>query len=614
MIAPVVSSSVLPSQVIQPGITVTLFLLAAIIGGYAARLVRVPRVVGYLVAGVVLRYCLSATLAGSESAPVATEILNHSGRLVQGFKSLALGIILFTLGGVFERRHLKSVGGRIWRMSAAEIACVGAIVAAGCALAYAISNDRGAGQTLTFGLLLGIAAMATAPAATLLVLREYDAKGPISDAIMTLTAVNNTVSVVLFHSVVLILSAAGVIHVVHAGERLLWLDLVLISVGSVALGTLLGFVFSVLYSKRPLTEFLIVFFALLLGLGEGRAYLAESLHLSLSSLLTCLFFGAVFANITVDQEPLHKSLEMLAGPIYAGFFVLAGSELHVEEITALGLVGVAYVLLRTAGKALGGYLGARWARAPGEVRGYVGLGLVCQAGVAIGLADFLANTWGGYTAEGFVTAPEAQQFKTIILGSVVLFEMIGPISLKQVVVGSGEVKAISLMRRPRAAVAEGDSITRLTWQALLRTAGLSRPRARRADKPLQVRHIMRSNIKLLRASARLDEVLHFVEGSRYNHFPVIDDNGQFVGMIHFHDLRGIIYDPHMRDLVTAFDLASPVSPTVPVDLPLNELLEVFHQTDHGSLAVVESRGSRKVVGLVEQRDLLRVLHAPTRPT
>ena len=123
---------------------------------------------------------------------------------------------------------------------------------------------------------------------------------------------------------------------------------------------------------------------------------------------------------------------------------------------------------------------------------------------------------------------------------------------------------------------------------------------------------MRSNIKLLRASARLDEVLHFVESSRYNHFPVVDEEGDFAGMVHFSDLRSMIYDPHMRDLVTAVDLADPSTPTVPVDMPLDDLLEVFRVSDVGSLVVVESAQTRRVVGVVEQRDLLQALHGQSR--
>ena len=593
---------------IEPGIALALILLAAIVGSHFANLLRIPRVVGYLVAGLLLRYALMGASEALEGPSGVAHEAMGVGSVLRGVKTLALGLILFSMGSFLDRSHLKSVGARVWRISSAEIICVLVVVAVGCGLAYGINDPAGTSHGLVLGLLLGAVAVATAPAATLLVLREYDAKGHVSDTIMTLTALNNIASIVLFHIFFLILLACGAIETVRATGRWLWLDLLFTTVGSVALGTLLGFVLSVLHAKMSLMEFLLVLLALLLGLGEGAQYLTDTLHLSFNFLLTCLFCGAAFANITVDQEPLHKSLQTVGNPVFAAFFVLAGYELHIQDLGALGWVGLTYVVLRALGKFLGCYFGARRAGSADHVPRHLGLGLFCQAGVAIGLAEFLCGSWGSATANGYVTDPRATQFKTIVLGSVVLFEVVGPLALKALVVASGEVKAVTLLRRRRAAAAEGDSIVRLSWNAMLRTLGFTRLVGRNGKKALQVRHIMRSNIKLLPASAKLDEVLHFVERSRYNHFPVVDEEGHFAGMVRFADLREIIYDPTMRDLVTAIDLANPSAPTVPVDLSLEELLEVFKKADMESLTVVDSSGDRRVVGLVEQRDLLRALH------
>jgi CBS domain-containing protein len=595
------------SPVMSAGLLLGLMLLAAILGGYAARLARVPRVVGYLVAGVALRWLVIEAFAGPVGSQEQTDLI-AAGKSLQGIKTLALGLIMFAIGGVFEVDHLKAVGAKVLRISLSELGSVFLLVSLGCTLVWAIGGPQDLGAVVAAGVLLGVIGMATAPAATLLVLREYDAKGPVSDTILTLTALNNTTCIVLFHCLVLVLSAMGLVQTNLASGGLLWLDLVVTSVGSVGLGIVLGFVFSVLYAKVPLPEFVLIFLALLLGLGEGDQWLASHLHLSFNYLLSCLAFGAVFANITLDQGPLNESLRVLTVPIFGGFFVIAGYELHIEDLAALGILGVAYVGLRSLGKLVGAHLGVRWACPDTEVRSYLGLGMLCQAGVAIGLVDFLYSAWVQVDAGGVLAPhPMAAQLKTVVLGSVVVFELAGPVVLKEVVKRSGEVTAISLLRRRRTSPAEGDSITRLTFQALLRMFGLRRSAGDGKD-PLQVRHIMRSNIKLLRASARLHEVLHFVEASRYNHFPVVDGKGHFVGMIHFSDLRDMIYDPHMRDLVTAVDLADPSTPIVPVDMSLDDLFTKFQSSDVASLAVVESAESRRVVGIVEQRDLLRMLH------
>lgn len=587
------------------GLLLGLLLLAAIVGGYTARSIHVPRVVGYLIAGVALHWILAP--GTDETAAGGTWSWEAATKALQVVKTLALGLIMFVIGNVFEVRHVRSVGSRMLKISLIESICVTLLVGGACALAWALSAGD-VRSAITAGALLGAVAVATAPAATLLVLREYDAKGHVSDTILTATAINNTVSILLFHVLFVIFSWSGLIASTAAESRLVWLDLILTSVGSMVLGCMLGFLFSVLHAKVTLAEFMLVFFAVLIGLGAGADALSETLHLSFNFLLTCLFMGAVFTNITLDSGALYETLRIMGVPLFAAFFVIAGFELHIDDLGELGLIGVLYVAMRTAGKYIGVRLGTRWAGWHTELSPHVGLGLLCQAGIAIGLADFLYNEWVVEAGGEFVAHPVAAQFKSVVLGSVVMFELIGPLVLKSVVKSAGEVKAITLLRRRKPTPVEGESVTRQTWEAMMRTFGLRRTQSAEAGESVTARHIMRSNIKFIRDSAKLDEVLHFVEGSRYNHFPVVDADGAFVGMIHFADLREMIYDPHMRDLVTAIDLACP-DDWVEADTPLDALLERFKESDVGSLVVVDSAASRQVKGLVEQRDLLRALHA-----
>lgn len=596
---------------LHPGLALALILMASIAGGQMARLLRIPRVVGYLVMGVLLRQMVVWWLTNhnpQEANGWASQAIIPLG----GIKTLALGMILFSMGSVLERSHLRRVGSMLWRISAIEIGVVLLLVTLGTLIANQFAGIAWK-DTITIAILLGIVATATAPAATVFVLREYSAKGPLSDMITSLTASNNIAAIILFHTAFLAFAAFGIIETTSGGERLLWLDLAFTSIGSMALGMVLGFAFSVLYVKVSLPEFLLIFVAILLALGEGDSYLAHTLHLSFNFLLTCLFAGAVFANITLDQEQLQESLQTLGGPIFMSFFVLAGYELHLAELPAIGVVGVAYVCCRLAGKVLGARLGIHWAAAPPQIQRVLGAGMLCQAGVAIGLSDFLIDEWGAISSDGMAPNPLAHQFKTIVLGSIVVFELSGPILLKWIAVKSGEVKALSLFHQARRGAPRVLAVVGLAFEAFLRSVGLARRSGRSNGGTLLVRHIMRTNVRLLRHAANLDEVLDFVETSRYNHFPVVDSDGAFVGMVHFSDLREMIYDPQMRgpemrNLVTALDLANPTSPSVTLDVPLETLLEVFREADVGSLAVVESEGTRRVVGVVEQRDLLRALH------
>ena len=585
----------------DPAVFVAIALLTAIVGGTFASMLHMPRVVGYLVAGVALHGLL--TWIDTAENPLASE-----PPVASAMKSLALGLIMFQLGGAFEAKHLRTVGLRILRISSFELACVFVAVTAACSLFWMLNGPQHRDAALTAGVLLGVLALATAPAATVLVLGQYDARGPMSDAIQTLTAINNAVCIVLFHIALLILGALGWIGLAGGGERILWLDLLCTSVGSVALGGVLGIVLSAVYARRSLSEFVIVFLAVVLGVGALQDHLAHATHLSLNALLTCLFIGAAFANVAANQDPLHETLAVLGKPIYACFFVIAGFELHLSSLPAIGLIGAAYIITRVLGKVLGGWLGARHAAASFGVHPYVGLGLLCQAGVAIGLADVLCASWGRVEDGQFLPDPAAEQLKAVILGSVVVFELFGPIVLKWVAIRSGEVKAVTLLAPHRRDAGAAASLPAL-FQSLTRGFGIRAARVKRGDpETLCVWHIMRSNLRLLPASARFDQVLHYVERSRDHQFPVVDDDGYLVGMVHFADLREMLYDPVLRELVTAHDLARADTPRITREMPLDALFDKFRRADVGTLPVVDADDRRKVVGIVEQRDLLKALH------
>ena len=579
-----------------PGLLFGLILLAAIVGGFAARRVHVPRVIGYLLGGIVLRRILDVLFVPVEGGATALEA---AARPLEAINDLALGMILFAIGRVFERSRLRAGGGRVLHIGVVEIGLVLVLVFVGTALlAVVTQSEYGAGQNLVLALLLAAAAIATAPAATLFVLREYDAKGPITDTVLGLVGLNNIVCIVLFQAAFLLLAWCGAIDAPPLLSKHLWLGLALTTVGSVLLGVIFGTMISIVHAKLPLAETSLIFFAILIVLGAGEKWLLEQVGLSFNFLLTALTIGAVFYNVAIDSQKLQEALRPVAAPVFAGFFVMAGYHLHLEELIHLGWVGGAYVLCRSLGKFMGGRIGVRRAGQTERLGQGVGTALLCQAAVVIGLAAFVQQNWHSELA---------RQFSTIILGSVVVFELIGPLLVKRCVVQGGEVKVITLLRRAGPAT-EGASVSRLTLRSLLRLLGLRAERDTTDPKEMQVKHIMRRNVQFLRDSATLDEVLHFIERSTYSHFPVVHEDGQFAGVIHFSDVRDVIYDPALRELVTAVDLADQDSVAVPMDLPLEKLLDEFTRYNVGVLPVAEQLGSKRIVGIVEQRDLLRALH------
>lgn len=580
------------------GLLFGFMLIAAIVGGYAARLVHVPRVVGFLLGGVVLRIALKAILARAQPDG-GWEALEAAGAPLSAVQDLALGMILFTIGNVFEGRRLRAALRHVARIGLLEMSLVVVFVFAAClAVLLLTAKNHAVMDLVVLAALLATAAIATAPAATLFVLQEYDAKGPITDTILGLTGLNNLVCIIVFYVLFLVLTAAGWLNASESLSHHIWLALGITTLGSVALGLLCGTLISMIHARVPLAESLLVFFALFVILGAGERWLMGQAGVSYNFLLTTLIAGGIFANVAVNSEKLVVSLRTVGGPIFAGFFVLAGYNLHVEELEHMGWLGGAYVVARTFGKWLGCRIGVKWARAPQRTRGKLGTALLCQAAVVIGLASFVSQNWQHELAK---------QFGVVILGSVVVFELIGPLLLKRRVVQGGEVKAITLLSRGRTRTDAPDT-SRQTLRSILRLFTVSRSSSDKAPRTMRVEHIMRTNVQFIHDADTLDDVLHFIERSTYNHFTVVDDESAFVGVIHFSDVRDVIYDPALRSLVTAVDLVDTASKAVPMDMPLDELLMVFTEQNVGVFPVVESATDRHIVGVVEQRDLLRALH------
>ena len=576
-----------------------LMLAAAILGGYLAHLVRVPRVVGYLLAGIVLKALLHRLL-GTDPLGLSEVRLAEAARPLKAITDLGLGVILFSIGGVFQARHFGPIGGRLLRVALGESGLTLLLVFAGTALVGLILADGAAtGTVLAFAMLLGFASIATAPAATLFVVREYDAKGPVTDAILGLTGLNNIFCVVMFYLCFALLAASGLLGGVESSSGAIWIDLVTMTVGSVVLGVALGFALSILHAMLRHQDTLLILVAVLIVTGAGAGWLLEHHGVSYNFLLSTLCMGATFANVAIDPGSLDTRLQDMSRPILVGFFVIAGYKLHLADLAGLQGFGIAYIVCRLAGKTIGAWLGMRWSRARDELPPLLGSALLCQAAVVIGLAEFVSAYW---------QSEWAQRFVTVVLGSVVVFEVCGPILTKGVVKRAGEVKAVTLLRRTSVAEIGGASIVVLSWHALLRTFGWGRGGGKPGGPPLLARHVMRSNVKCIPAGADFDEVLHFVEQSRFSHFPVVDEDKNLVGVIHFHDIQGIIYDPHLVGLMTAADIAGPPGELVHADMPLVDVLAVFQKSNLGSMPVVESAGSRCVIGILERRDVLRAAH------
>lgn len=567
---------------------VSLVFLGSLIGGRLASVCRIPRVTGYLLTGLFIGPSF-AHLAG---LPVLLppQVLIE----LKPLSEVALALILMHIGGLLEIRHLDRWRHRILLFSGTEILLTFsmvavAVLAVNLMVLRKILPDMSLWQTsLGFALFLGIIAVATAPAATLMVIREYESEGPVTSLVLTLVGFNNLISVLGFavFAHVLIFPGEGIaVLVMHMG-------------GPVLVGAAFGFAMSVWAQRLELPSE-----NKILMIGGIAANVALCRTLQLDPLLASLVLGMVLANSCPRWSRLQDDIRQVDYLLYVAFFVLAGANLHLETLTHIGLLGVAYVVARISGKFLGAALGARLGAFGPNERAYVGLTLMAQAGVAIGLAGQLAHHWpvGGKLLE------------TIILGSVVVFELVGPLAVRHGLVRSGEVPILALLQK-RAPVGALEGLHNVVQH--FRTS-LGVPIGHRLEDPgdILVKHIMRQNVETVLHSTPYFVLLKHIAHSRYDRFPVVDDNNRFVGVIDYTEIRNLLFEPALVPLVVAGDLSTAANYCLYPDQPLREALKVLQRHRNVSyFPVVDAEDPQKLVGILNQNDVLAAFRRLGRET
>ncbi len=335
------------------------------------------------------------------------------------FSEVALGLILFSIGSVFEYRLLVRFGPRVLWLTLAESSLAAAIVAAGM-LAL--------GQEWEVAFLLGAIAIATAPASTLMVIRECNGRGPLSDTLTGIIAVNNICCIIAFSLVAAAIDLTS--GWAGLGELLPTLYQALFPLfwqlaGSIALGFLVGLMLAAWSTQVVETGEMLILLAgsILLCVGAAR-------WLGLSPLVASLSVGATMVNLSQRSRKLFDTLGGTDPPFYAIFFVIVGADLDVSSVADMGLLGVTYLVGRSIGKFLGARLGAQLLNLDKSVQRYLGFGLMAQAGLAIGLMLSVEQRYPDYYPI----------LHAVILSSVTLCEMFGPVSARFAIVRSGEAQ------------------------------------------------------------------------------------------------------------------------------------------------------------------------------
>ncbi len=554
------------------------FLSALLMGRLAARL-HVPRVTGYLLGGLLTGPAVAKKLG-------VPALLDH-GDLdeLRLLSDIALALILLTIGAQFRMEHLRRWGRRIAVLASCEILLTFFLVALLSTVLnlevvrYTLNPEMGLGASSVYlGLFLGTIAAATAPAATLLVIREYESQGPLTDLVMTLVGINNLVSVLGFTCMA---------HFLLVPEGSLpplteQVFLPLLIGGFIGLGLSLWGQRLEINTERQL---------LLLGGVTAVVGLCQALELSF--LMGCFACGMALVNTSPRERQLLEALRQIDYPLYVLFFVLAGANLHLETLGHIGLLGVSYVGGRTGGKLLGCWLGARLGRFSLVEEKWLGPAMLAQAGVAIGLASTLRGLW-----------PEGGQLvETIVLSSVVLFELFGPVAVRLSLIQAGEVPLLTLLAK-RAPEGSFESLHHIVDHFRL-SLGLPSGHTLNSAADILVKHVMRTHVDAIRDDTPFQEVLRLIAHSRYDRFPVIDARGRFRGIIDYSEIRDVLFDPILAQVVVAGDLAKSAPLRVRPDQTLGEALALFNEHRNATyIPVIDEKEPDRLLGMVSQNDIL----------
>ena len=365
------------------------------------KLVHLPNVTGYLIAGLLI-------------GPYVLNVFpSQSLEAVGSISTVALGFIAFSIGNEFHFSHLKHIG-----KNAIIICCCQAILAAVLVVVVLLL----AGFDAPLCLVLGAIATATAPAATLMVVRQYKAKGPITNTLLPVVAIDDAIGLIVFAV------SLAIAKSLSSGEAITLRNTVLEPLLEIVLSLAVGCVIGMLVSlaakffRSRANRLCICVAAVFLGVA-----LAEQFHLS--SLLLCMCIGAGFVNTRKHAESILDGADRWTPPLFMLFFVISGAELNLTVLPTVGLLGLLYIVARSMGKYFGTFFGATIVKSDKNIRNYLGAALLPQAGVAIGMAQIVMAQLPAY----------GQQVRAVVLTATLIYELIGPLITKIVLTKAGEI-------------------------------------------------------------------------------------------------------------------------------------------------------------------------------
>ena len=431
--------------------------LAMFAGLFLSRLAskfNLPDVTSYLVAGVLIGpLCLGALGIPNLGLPsfdfveklglisdVSLGIGFSTYESLEGLSLLsdiALGFIAFSIGNEFRLEELKHIGRQATIVAIFQALSATIFVDVGLLILHLFLGDTLPVYTC---IVLGAIATATAPAATVMVINQYKAKGPLTNILLPIVALDDAVGLIVFAV------STGIARALISGS----INLVSVIVNplveivaSLVLGAALGWVFSIVEkffnSRSKRLSLAVAFVFLCTAFSKIELTFGNGVEIGFSSLLVCMMCGTIFCNLCDFSDEIMYRTDRWTAPVYVLFFVLSGAELDLRVFGSVAVVGIGlvYILMRSAGKIVGASVSSRMVGCPKTVCKYLGITLLPQAGVALGMSATVAADFG---AEGAI-------MRSIVLFSVLIYELVGPILTKIALTASGEITPKTISNR-----------------------------------------------------------------------------------------------------------------------------------------------------------------------
>ena len=408
-------------------LSVSVALLAGLLMTRAFKPFKLPAVTAYLIAGVLIGpYCIGALHIEGLGFSTMDEV-----SVLSLVSQVALGFIAFSIGNEFRLSDLKKIGKQAFVIGIFQALVATLFVDLALLAVHLMMPEK---LTLAQALTLGAIATATAPAATLMVVRQYKAKGPLTSLLLPIVALDDAVGLVAFAV------SFGIAKTLVSGT----VDLISILVNplveivcSLLLGAIMGWFLTQLEkmfnSNTNRLNMTIAFVFMTVALSMMSFHIGP-VHVGFSSLLVCMMLGTVFCNICPLSHDLMGAADKRTSPLFALFFVISGAELELSVFTDIAIVGIGviYIIFRCLGKYTGTFASAKATKCEPQICKYLGITLFPQAGVALGMCTTAMQL-----------GAQGNLIRNITLFAVLVYEIVGPLLTKMALTAAGDIKPMS---------------------------------------------------------------------------------------------------------------------------------------------------------------------------